>query len=100
MIVLHDSDAEATVDTARRIQERLAGEVFKGGRVTMSYGAAVSPPQASTSKDLIGAADLALYQAKADGRDRIILAGEPEVAPLVETRKRKSRRRRDPALVD
>lgn len=101
MIVLHDSDAQGTVETARRIQERLAGEVFKGGRVTMSYGAAVSPPQESTSKDLIGAADRALYQAKADGRDRIVLAGDPEVAPLVETRKPKSsRQRKDPALVD
>ena len=44
-------------------------------RLTCSAGAAVCTPQDS-AETLLGRADQALYQAKQDGRDRIVIAGE------------------------
>jgi diguanylate cyclase (GGDEF)-like protein len=42
--------------------------------ITTSAGLAVFPQHAATGNDLIRAADRALYQAKADGRDRVVIS--------------------------
>jgi diguanylate cyclase (GGDEF)-like protein len=48
------------------------------GRVTISLGVAASVPDRRSSPDrLMGAADRALYQAKAAGRNRVHVAGAP-----------------------
>ncbi len=44
------------------------------GRLTFSAGVAVSRVHGSTSEALLNAADLALYRAKHEGRDRVIVA--------------------------
>jgi len=50
------------------------------GTLTMSAGAAVFPEHGSTGEALLRAADQALYRAKAEGRDRVVLAStEPVV---------------------
>jgi diguanylate cyclase (GGDEF)-like protein/PAS domain S-box-containing protein len=53
--------------------------------ITVSLGVAVYPDHGDTSLQLIRAADAALYQAKQEGRDRILIAeynGEPETTGL------------------
>lgn len=44
------------------------------GRITTSIGMAVLPEHGTTSSSLLEAADKALYQAKADGRNRVCMA--------------------------
>lgn len=43
--------------------------------VSVSIGVAVHPHHGATVEDLIGKADRALYQAKEQGRDRVVVAG-------------------------
>lgn len=45
--------------------------------VTISLGVATYPQQGSMAADLVRAADTALYRAKADGRDRAVVATHP-----------------------
>lgn len=73
---------ELPKDKALALAERLraaieALPVAVGGRhtrVTVSVGVAVFPEDASTPVQLIEAADKALYQAKAEGRNRVVAA--------------------------
>ena len=43
--------------------------------ITISAGVAIFPEHGSTGKDVIRAADAALYRAKEEGRDRVCLSG-------------------------
>ncbi len=70
---------EAPIATAAAVGERLrarvAGEEFGAGRMTVSVGAAEYPTHGETPEELIASADAAMYQAKGEGRDRVVLAG-------------------------
>lgn len=48
--------------------------------LTISIGVASLPDHGPTVKDVLKAADTALYQAKAEGRDRIVVAPEPSLS--------------------
>jgi predicted signal transduction protein with EAL and GGDEF domain len=48
------------------------GEVLSG--ITISCGVAIFPNHGWTCRELTEAADLALYRAKREGRDRVVLA--------------------------
>jgi diguanylate cyclase (GGDEF)-like protein len=69
---------EATISTAgvvaERIRSRVAEESFDGGSVTVSIGIAECPSHGDTAEDLIASADAAMYQAKSDGRNRVVSA--------------------------
>jgi diguanylate cyclase (GGDEF)-like protein len=74
-------------DTAKRA-EQLRAEVrevhvkHQGqllGPITFSFGVAAFPEHGTTFTEVLKAADNALYQAKAEGRDRVV-AGEPSGA--------------------
>ena len=74
---------EATLDSARQRGEQLREATkelvteFRGqalGRITLSIGVATFPQNGTTGDALVEAADAALYQAKKQGRDRIVLA--------------------------
>jgi diguanylate cyclase (GGDEF)-like protein len=71
---------EATIATAavvaERIRSRVAAEAFDGGTVTVSIGMAECPTHGDTPEDLIASADAAMYQAKADGRNRVVSAND------------------------
>jgi diguanylate cyclase (GGDEF)-like protein/PAS domain S-box-containing protein len=43
--------------------------------ITISAGVAIFPAHGATGKDVIKAADAAMYQAKEEGRDRVVVAG-------------------------
>ncbi len=73
--------AEKLRKGARRLGGELSGDAGEA-RVTFSIGVAIHPDHGATVHDLLEAADAALYQAKREGRDRVLVAGEdglPEV---------------------
>ncbi len=72
IVLLPDCDLAGAIDAAERIRQRLEEEVFEGGAVTMSVGAAEYPTHGDTPNALIGAADAALYEAKEAGRDQVL----------------------------
>jgi diguanylate cyclase (GGDEF)-like protein len=74
---------EATGETAQQRAEQLREKIkqlaleYQGqplGRVTMSLGIAVYPSHGHAATDIVRAADRALYRAKAEGRDRVVVA--------------------------
>jgi diguanylate cyclase (GGDEF)-like protein len=74
---------ESSLDDTVRRAEQLRLEVnhvsvqHRGqhlGAITISIGVASYPAHGSVLTDLIAAADKALYQAKADGRNRVVTA--------------------------
>jgi diguanylate cyclase (GGDEF)-like protein len=85
---------ETTVATAgivaERIRARVAAEEFPGGKVTISIGVAECPGHGDTPDALIASADAALYQAKDEGRDRVVTAGQKQ-----ERVKEKGRRKKE-----
>ena len=66
--------AEA-VEAARRLRDELAHRQDVG--VTLSMGVAVLGPEEPTPHRLFRDADLAMYRAKATGRDRIVRTSDP-----------------------
>jgi hypothetical protein len=50
-------------------------------RLTVSIGVACFPEHATSRDELLRAADEALYEAKLQGRDRVVTAG-PRLLPL------------------
>lgn len=78
-IILSGTDAEKANQRAQILREDLkrmmvqhAGQLV--GNITMSIGIAVAPDHGATASELVRAADVSLYRAKADGRDRIVVA--------------------------
>ncbi len=78
---------ESTLDTAIERAETLRLKAsalrltFQGrelGHITLSLGVAELPDHALTAETLVTAADTALYQAKAAGRDRVAIYAQPE----------------------
>lgn len=76
IVLLPDCELEGAVAAAERIRRRLDREIFDGGKVTASIGVAEFPTHGETPMELIAAADIALYAAKEQGRDRVVAAGE------------------------
>jgi diguanylate cyclase (GGDEF)-like protein/PAS domain S-box-containing protein len=69
-------DAQEPAKTAERILDALQQPMVVGGRdvvVTASIGIAVGGPTDIT-RDLVAAADIAMYQAKNEGKNRCVLA--------------------------
>ncbi|MDA0329357.1 MAG: diguanylate cyclase [Gemmatimonadetes bacterium] len=100
IVLLPDCDLQGAVDAAERIRTRLAKEVFDGRQVTVSIGASEYPTHGASAKDLIAAADVALYEAKESGRDRVMAAGQPAPktdAPADEAKKESPAARRKAA---
>jgi diguanylate cyclase (GGDEF)-like protein/PAS domain S-box-containing protein len=64
--------AETLRDVVRRLQVEDSGHYLGG--LTLSVGVAVFPEHGATAEIVVKAADRALYQAKADGRDRIVVS--------------------------
>ena len=77
-VVLPDSDAAAAGAIAERLRSAVAADGIAIGRqtlgVTISVGVAVRTSDEQTLATLLAAADAALYQAKAGGRNRVALA--------------------------
>jgi diguanylate cyclase (GGDEF)-like protein/PAS domain S-box-containing protein len=77
-LVLPDSSLDSTVrrvedicSLIKRLGLRYNGKLL--GRITVSAGIAAAPGNAFTAKDLLRAADVALYAAKHSGRDQVVV---------------------------
>ena len=96
IVLLPDCDLQGAIDAAERIRVRLSEEVFEGGAVTVSIGAAEYPAHGDTPNALIAAADAALYDAKDGGRDRVAaaktVAEKKAVKKDATTKRRKSQK--------
>jgi diguanylate cyclase (GGDEF)-like protein len=78
-LILAETDAEGAclcVENIRRELNNLhlhhRGQAL--GKVTISAGVAVFPSYGETAEELMRAADLALYRAKSEGRDRVFVS--------------------------
>jgi diguanylate cyclase (GGDEF)-like protein len=84
-VALYGVDASAAMVVAERIRSRTETTLISlapgiTDRITVSIGIASAPHQAHDRVTLLRLADEALYRAKADGRNRVVCAGEEQTA--------------------
>jgi diguanylate cyclase (GGDEF)-like protein len=78
-LILPGTSKKESLFVAERLRRSIEADIFPGetnlplGRLTVSLGIAAYPEDSHTIHDLIHAADLALYRAKALGRNRTVL---------------------------
>jgi two-component system cell cycle response regulator len=76
MVVLPGADLESARQVAERIREQVGaidtGRWFTDRGLTVSLGVTVSRPGGDTEGAMLRRADAALYQAKHEGRDRVV----------------------------
>lgn len=82
VVVLPTADLNAAQARAERLRSKLHDLVVMHegrsvGSISASFGVAALPDHGTTEKDLLQAADAALYRAKRAGRDRVELALSP-----------------------
>lgn len=85
VVVLPTADLAAAAARAERIRSKLRELVIMHhgrslGIITASLGVAALPDHGMTEKELLEAADAALYRAKREGRDRVALADNAAAA--------------------
>ncbi len=80
MILLRGVTTSRAAEVAERLRRTVESEHFPGGenqpngRVTISIGVATFPEHADNGDELINKADVALYEAKRGGRNRVCIA--------------------------
>ena len=90
VVILPMADLKATQARAERIRCKLreTAVLHQGqsvGMVTVSVGVAALPGHGTNSKALLETADAALYRAKREGRDRVVVADPPAAAEAQST---------------
>jgi len=73
-VLLSGKSGDAALQLAERIRERVVAEDFVGGKVTISGGIAEFPHHGHSAEAVISSADEALYEAKREGRNRVVFA--------------------------
>jgi diguanylate cyclase (GGDEF)-like protein len=77
-VVLRRASPQQAVEVAERIRAQIAtidpAQIGVGERVTVSVGVAVADAHDSDVKSLLADADDALYRAKREGRNKVVLA--------------------------
>ncbi|MBK1649230.1 diguanylate cyclase [Rhabdochromatium marinum] len=76
LIILQDTDETGTLEVAEKIRERVASYRFQAGtsvlEKTLSIGVALFPDDSENFWQALKYADVALYRAKLDGRNRVV----------------------------
>jgi diguanylate cyclase (GGDEF)-like protein len=78
LIVLPGADVGQAALVAEDLREAIARDPVAGLMITISFGVSASAPAEFAYDELFGQADLALYRAKQDGRNRVRVH-EPEL---------------------
>ncbi len=76
-VLMPELTAQGAADVVDRIRQRIGSEPGLAGTVTLSCGVAEFPAHGDSGTELIKVADDALYQAKRDGRDRVVVVRVP-----------------------
>jgi diguanylate cyclase (GGDEF)-like protein len=86
IVLLPEAGKEESLAVAERIRRKVAAAVEKNDSgeipVTISIGVAAFPEHGDTPEAIIGSADGALYRAKRNGRNQVVVAGgdlQPDV---------------------
>ena len=78
LVVLPESTIERASSAAESLRQRIAATAVRDGghavRVTTSIGITITRPGETDIPRLLGRADAALYQAKSEGRNRVMIA--------------------------
>ena len=83
ILILPETEMDAARECAERIraaagsmQIQMHGKTLE--RIRLSIGIAWFPQHGSSAELLVRAADGALYRAKENGRDQVVIAGQPQ----------------------
>ena len=72
-VLLVETDQQGGLDVAERLRLAIKSlELPSGEQITASFGVAECPTDAQTATEILKAADVALYEAKRQGRDRVV----------------------------
>ncbi|HET9528389.1 MAG TPA: diguanylate cyclase [Pyrinomonadaceae bacterium] len=72
-VLLVETSQTGALEVAERLRLAVKSlETPSGGRITASFGVAECPTDAQTTSGILKAADVALYEAKRNGRDRVV----------------------------
>lgn len=75
-IILTETGLEAAIEVSERLRTAISNaETSDVGRVTGSFGVAECPTHGSSAREIVVAADAALYDAKRQGRNRVVEVG-------------------------
>ena len=73
-VLLVETNQEGGFEVAERLRLAIRSlEIPSGAQLTASFGVAECPTDAQTAADILKAADIALYEAKRQGRDRVMV---------------------------
>ncbi len=83
-ILLPETDEVQAQTIAERLRKKIEQHEFSDPRgepfhITTSIGIAIYPGDAASPENLVSCADQALYQAKNEGRNRVVLFGKDQV---------------------
>jgi diguanylate cyclase (GGDEF)-like protein len=73
-VLMPETNAQGATQVAQLIRRQLAAQPAPVGSVTISFGITEFRTQNDTGEMLISRADAALYQAKREGRDRVVVS--------------------------
>jgi len=82
VVILPTADPETSRARAERLRTKMRELtiMYQGkslGIITISVGVAAFPAHGMSPRELMGAADAALYEAKRGGRDKVVVASAP-----------------------
>jgi diguanylate cyclase (GGDEF)-like protein len=89
VVIYPEAQPEIVIQLANQLREAIFALQLQHfgrslGQISASFGLAFFPTHGSTTDELLRAADKALYEAKAAGRNRIEVAKSSEVAQSIE----------------
>ena len=82
-LILPLTDVHKAGVIANRLKMELVERLPGGRTVTVSIGVAACGKKIGTYRDLVERADAALYEAKRDGKNRVVVIEEGEQGPLI-----------------
>jgi diguanylate cyclase (GGDEF)-like protein len=72
-VILVETSHQVGLEVAERLRAAISGlSIPLAGHITASFGVAECPLNAQTAADLLSSADAALYEAKRNGKDRVV----------------------------